>query len=143
MNMFSPIKRIFNFFGLADKVDQDVSKLSGGEQQKLSLILALIHNPKLVFLDELTTGLDPSARREVWEILKGLQKAGLTIVLTSHYMDEVTKLCDRILVMNHGEMVYTGTIKETLSWTKADNLEDAYLRIIGEGDKNEPLMGVV
>lgn len=138
-----PYETYLKLFGLEDKVNQDVSSLSGGEQQKLSLILAILHRPKLVFLDELTTGLDPEARREVWAILKSLQKEGLTIVLTSHYMDEVTNLCDRIMVIKEGGMVFSGTIQDALRWTGKDNLEDAYLNIVGEGDKREKLMDII
>tara|TARA_Y100000588_G_scaffold371074_1_gene441990 strand:- start:169 stop:924 length:756 start_codon:yes stop_codon:yes gene_type:complete len=139
----TPYEELLKLFGLNRLIKQDVSKLSGGEQQKLSLVLALLHKPDLVFLDELTTGLDPSARRDVWSILKKLQKEGLTIVLTSHYMDEVMQLCDRILVISQGEIRYTGTTEEALKWTGTTNLEDAYLSLIGERDKNESFMGVV
>ena len=138
-----PYVSYLKLFGLEDKIHQDVSSLSGGEQQKLSLILAILHKPKLVFLDELTTGLDPEARREVWAILKSLQKEGLTIVLTSHYMDEVTKLCDKIMVIKEGQMVFSGSIEDALKWTEKDNLEDAYLTIVGEGENRETLMDIV
>lgn len=139
----TPYQELLDTFGLTGLENQDVSKLSGGEQQKLSLVLALIHKPELVFLDELTTGLDPSARREVWAVLKKLQQEGLTIVLTSHYMDEVMQLCDRILVICEGQIRYTGTTDQALKWTNTTNLEDAYLSLIGEGEKNEAFMGVI
>lgn len=130
-------------FGLHDKMNQDVSKLSGGEQQKLSLILAILHKPKLVFLDELTTGLDPEARRDVWAVLKTLQRQGLTIVLTSHYMDEVTNLCDKVMVIKEGQMIFSGSIQDALKWTGKDNMEDAYLSIVGEEAKRETLMDII
>lgn len=86
-------------FGLSDKCKSQVSELSGGQKQRLFIILALIPNPKVVFLDELTTGLDTRARREVWKGLLDLKKKGLTIFLTSHFMDEVEVLCDRICIL--------------------------------------------
>ncbi len=117
-------------FELNDKTNQTVSKLSGGERQKLSVILALLHNPKVVFLDELTTGLDPAARKEVWKFLKGLKEKGLTIFLTSHYMDEVHYLCDNISILNKGREIITGTPDEVIQNSGEENLEEAYLKYI-------------
>lgn len=114
-------------FGLADKKDKYVSMLSGGQKQKLSVLLALINKPKIVFLDELTTGLDPEARRDVWNILKALQKKGLTIFLTSHYMEEVFFLCDRLMIIKKGKYVVSGTPKEVIKSAGASTLEEAYL----------------
>lgn len=121
-------------FQLADKKDQLVKTLSGGEKQKLAVLLALLHNPKLIFLDELTTGLDPQARREVWKILTKLKKQGVSILLTSHYMDEVENLCDRIIVLKKGKIVFEGTTSELVNNTKQKNLEEAYLDLIEEGN---------
>lgn len=114
-------------FGLSDKKNQPVNKLSGGERQKLSVLLALIPQPELVFLDELTTGLDVLARHEVWNILVGLKKKGMTIFLTSHYMDEVETLCDRICIIKQGEIIASGTVSEVIESSPFDRLEDAYL----------------
>lgn len=90
-------------FGLDDLRKRYVSKLSGGEKQKLSVVLALIGNPEIVFLDELTTGLDVAARREVWRTLNRLREQGLTIFLTTHYMEEAEALCDHICMIKSGE----------------------------------------
>lgn len=125
-------KTLIGKFGLGDKIKQDVSKLSGGERQKLSVFIALINQPKLVFLDELTTGLDPRARRDVWKLLKSLQKEGLTIFLTSHYMDEVEALCDEVLIINNGQSVIAGTPDGIVEKSGMTNLEEAYLYYIGE-----------
>ena len=114
-------------FGLADKERQFVKDLSGGERQKLSVLLALLHRPKLVFLDELTTGLDPVARREVWQLLRSLRDDGLTVVLTSHYMDEVESLCDRLLVMNAGRVIQQGRVQQLVAESGQQSLEAAYL----------------
>ena len=87
-------RKLCEQFGIGNKVDRAVKNLSGGERQRLFIVLALIPNPELVFLDELTTGLDAKARRDVWKILSELKSNGLTIFLTSHFMDEVEALCD-------------------------------------------------
>lgn len=89
--------------------------------------MALILQPQVVFLDELTTGLDTKARREVWKILSDLKKRGLTIFLTSHYMDEVEVLCDTICILKKGEVAFYGTVKEATSGSPYDKFEDAYL----------------
>lgn len=104
-----------------------VSKLSGGEKQKLSVILALIGNPEIVFLDELTTGLDVAARREVWNTLKELKHQGLTIFLTTHYMEEVEALCDKICIIRNGKKVAEGSVAQVISASGKSKLEDAYL----------------
>lgn len=111
-----------------DKVKKNyVSTLSGGEKQKLAVILALIPNPEVVFLDELTTGLDVEARRDVWKLLKSLKKDKVTMLLTSHYMDEVEALCDKILIIKNGKLLALGTVEEIITSSPCDNLEDAYL----------------
>lgn len=131
-------------FSLEDKINQQVSSLSGGERQKLSVILALLHEPKIVFLDELTTGLDPLARREVWSFLKSLKEREITIFLTSHYMDEVNFLCDRITIIDKGKEILTGTPEQVIKESGKDNLEEAYLSFIdNKEDKNEEIMGII
>lgn len=101
-------------FELSDKRKTQVTKLSGGQRQRLSLILALLGRPKIVFLDELTTGLDPEARRMVWNGLRERNNDGLTVVLTSHHMDEVEYLCDRVCVMVDARIVDSGTVAELI-----------------------------
>ena len=119
-------------FGLGTLRKSFVSKLSGGERQKLSVVLALIGIPELVFLDELTTGLDVVARREVWRTLKQLKERGLTIFLTTHYMEEAEALCDRVCIIKSGKKVTEGTIDEVITASGQKNLEDAYLFFMGE-----------
>lgn len=92
-------------FGLSDKLKSHVSELSGGQKQRLFIVLALIPNPEVVFLDELTTGLDARARRDVWKSLANLKAKGLTILLTSHFMDEVEALCDKIMILKKGKSI--------------------------------------
>ena len=119
-------------FGLGTLRKSFVSKLSGGERQKLSVVLALIGSPEIVFLDELTTGLDVVARREVWRTLKQLKGQGLTIFLTTHYMEEAEALCDRVCIIRSGKKVIEGTIGDVIAASGQKNLEDAYLFYMGE-----------
>lgn len=119
-------------FNLKDKAKNLISELSGGEKQRLFIILALIPNPEVVFLDELTTGLDVKARRDVWKSLLELKRQGLTIFLTSHFMDEVEVLCDKICIMKKGEIGFYGTVEEAIKISPYEKLEDAYLWFVDE-----------
>lgn len=114
-------------FQLEAYVNQKVEQLSGGERQKLSVVVALIPKPKVIFLDELTTGLDIAARREVWHILKGSKQKGMTIFLTTHYMEEAENLCDRVLILKAGRRLCEGSVAEIIESSPFGNLEDAYL----------------
>lgn len=120
-------RQLLESFGLSELRKSFVSKLSGGERQKLSVVLALIGNPEIVFLDELTTGLDVVARREVWRTLKHLKEQGLTIFLTTHYMEEAEALCDRVCIIKSGKKVAEGSIDEVVAAAGQNNLEEAYL----------------
>ncbi|MGV8146754.1 MAG: ATP-binding cassette domain-containing protein [Alkaliphilus sp.] len=102
-------------FDLDSKLNSYVSKLSGGQRQKLSVTLSLIGNPEIVFLDELTTGLDPNARRDMWEYIREIKKEGRTVFMTTHYMEEAEYLCDRICIINKGEIIALGTVEEVIS----------------------------
>lgn len=124
-------------FDLADKREAFVSELSGGQKQKLFIVLALIPNPKVVFLDELTTGLDTKARRGVWKSLQELKEQGLTIFLSSHFMDEVEILCDRIGILKDGGFVFEGTVQEAVELSPYERLEDAYLWFTGEEETGD------
>ncbi len=98
-------------FNLYEKLDSYVGKLSGGQRQKLSIILALISKPKIVFLDELTTGLDPKSRRDMWETVLRLKKKGITVYLTTHFMEEAEYLCDRVAIMKQGQIVALDSVE--------------------------------
>ena len=124
--------RLLEGFGLGELRKRFVSKLSGGERQKLSVVLALIGKPEIVFLDELTTGLDVVARREVWRTLKQLKNRGLTIFLTTHYLEEAEALCDRVCIIRSGKKVAEGSIEEVITASGQRNPEDAYLFFMGE-----------
>lgn len=123
----SDYKELLNQFGLMDKCKSQISELSGGQKQRLFIILALIPNPEVVFLDELTTGLDARARRDVWKGLLDLKEKGLTIFLTSHFMDEVEILCDKICILKKGSSIFYGTVEESIEKSPFEKLEEAYL----------------
>lgn len=125
-------RTLLESFGLRGKEKQTVMELSGGERQRLSVLLALIPKPEIVFLDELTTGLDARARRDVWRYLERLKAGGLTVLLTSHYMDEVEALCDRICILKQGKVVSEGTIQDVVAKSPYQQLEKAYLFHTGE-----------
>ena len=95
--------------GLAGKARTRFKKLSGGQKQRLSIALALVGSPRVAVLDELTTGLDPQARRDTWELIEGVRQRGVTIVLVSHFMEEAERLCDRVAVIDSGRVVVTDT----------------------------------
>lgn len=119
-------------FGIGDKTKAAVKSLSGGERQRLFIVLALIPQPEIVFLDELTTGLDAKARRSVWKTLESLKKQGLTIFLTSHFMDEVEALCDEICILKKGTVVFRGTVEQAKEQCGCEHFEDAYLKLSDE-----------
>jgi ABC-2 type transport system ATP-binding protein len=94
---------------LTEKADAWVGKLSGGQRQRLAVATALVCNPKILFLDEPTTGLDPQSRRQLWDIIREFQRTGGTVLLTTHYMDEAERLCDRLAIVDHGQVIAEGS----------------------------------
>jgi len=104
-----PVEEVIEMIGLKEKADDRVKRLSGGQQRRLDVGLGVIGNPLLLFLDEPTTGLDPSGRRDSWDLIRRLAAGGTTVLLTTHYMDEVEALADRVAVLSHGEIVASGT----------------------------------
>jgi ABC-2 type transport system ATP-binding protein len=99
---------------LTEKADSWVGKLSGGQKQRLAVATALVGNPRILFLDEPTTGLDPQSRRQLWEIIRSFQKTGGTVLLTTHYMDEAERLCDRLAIVDQGQIIAEGTPSELI-----------------------------
>jgi ABC-2 type transport system ATP-binding protein len=95
--------------GLEDKAKSQVKALSGGQKQRFSIATTLVNNPVAIFLDEPTTGLDPQARRNLWELVQQIQKKGTTVIMTTHYMEEAQILCDRVAIMDEGKIIATGT----------------------------------
>ncbi|MGL5193726.1 MAG: ABC transporter ATP-binding protein [Chroococcales cyanobacterium] len=106
------IKQWLNYVELGDRQDSLVKTLSGGMKRRLQIARALLHQPDILFLDEPTVGLDPQTRRRLWEIIKDLNRQGMTMLLTTHYMDEVEYLCDRIGIMDGGKLIELGTLSE-------------------------------
>jgi ABC-2 type transport system ATP-binding protein len=104
-----PVEEVLHLVGLGDKADSRVRGLSGGQQRRLDLGLGIIGNPELLFLDEPTTGFDPSARRGAWDVVRALTRGGTTVILTTHYMDEAEALADRVAIVNQGRIVAEGT----------------------------------
>ncbi|HEX5823240.1 MAG TPA: ABC transporter ATP-binding protein, partial [Candidatus Limnocylindrales bacterium] len=110
-----PTNELFELMDLGEKRTTRTQDLSGGQRQRLSVALALVNDPELVFLDEPTTGMDPAARRALWDIVLGLKAEGRSILLTTHYMEEAEVLCDRIAIMDHGRILEEGTVDELVS----------------------------
>jgi ABC-2 type transport system ATP-binding protein len=140
-------KKFLDEVDLGEKADSFVEDLSGGQKQRFSIVAALVHNPKVFFLDEPTTGLDPQARRHLWELIKQVQSRGISVILTTHYMDEAEVLCDRIAIMDRGKIIKLDTpkklIKDLLAkgFTKEQrveqaDLEDVFIDLTGKGLKN-------
>ena len=129
--------------GLAAKRDAWFMNLSGGQKQRLFIALALIHQPELVFLDELTTGLDPQARRAIWELVRDIRARGSTVFLTTHLMEEAERLCDRVAIIEHGRVIEMGTPLELVArhcperrviYSTGDEHDEQLHELRGEGD---------
>jgi ABC-2 type transport system ATP-binding protein len=114
--------RVIGLVQLEEKRDARVGALSGGQKQRLALACALVGDPDLLFLDEPTTGLDPQARRQLWDLIEQFRKAGRTILLTTHYMDEAERLCDRVAIMDHGRIIALGTPRELIASTGVEHV---------------------
>ena len=128
---------------LSEKANSYIESLSGGQKQRFSIAAALVHNPKVFFMDEPTTGLDPQARRNLWDLVKEIRDKGITVILTTHYMDEAELLCDRVAIMDKGEIVTIAPpkvlIKELLGrgfkkeqHVEQANLEDVFIDLTGK-----------
>ncbi|WP_072805299.1 ABC transporter ATP-binding protein [Rhodococcoides yunnanense] len=109
-----PVREVLGRVGLADRGDTRVKFLSGGEQRRLDLACAIIGQPRVLFLDEPTTGLDPESRRNTWTLIEELKRSGVTIMLTTHYLDEAEQLCDRLAFMHKGRVVRSGTVADVV-----------------------------
>jgi ABC-2 type transport system ATP-binding protein len=116
---------------LRDHARSYFGKLSGGQKQRVSIALALVGNPELAVLDELTTGLDPHARRETWRLVEGVRATGVTVLLVTHFMDEAERLCDRVAIFDAGRVVATGTPTELRAAAGASTLDDAFVSLTG------------
>jgi ABC-2 type transport system ATP-binding protein len=135
----TPAESLLGKVNLLDKAEARPNRLSGGQKQRFSIACALVNDPKVLFLDEPTTGLDPQAKRNLWDLVLELNKSGMTIVLTTHNMEEAEFLCDRLAIMDHGKVIAEGTPQELIMQYAPDappvprhgNLEDVFLRLTG------------
>lgn len=122
---------LLEFVELKEKADVNIRNLSGGMKRKLILARSLLNNPELLILDEPTTGLDPHSRHSVWEKLNYLKSKKTTLILTTHYMEEAERLCDRVAIMNSGKIVTIDTPSRLMSLHNGSNLEEVYLKLTG------------
>jgi len=115
-------ERVMEMVSLTEKRRAWVGKLSGGQKQRLAVACALVGDPELLFLDEPTTGLDPQSRRQLWEVIRDIRRRGRTVLLTTHYMDEAERLCDRVAVVDHGRVIATGSPAELIARLGGDHV---------------------
>ena len=132
-----PVEDVIKLVQLDEKQDGRVGKLSGGQKQRLALACAIVGDPELLFLDEPTTGLDPQSRRQIWELVEEFKATGRSILLTTHYMDEAERLCDRIAIIDHGHVIALGTPRELISSLGADHVVEFVLVHNGAHRLNE------
>jgi len=131
------IAKLLKLVELEKVADRYASTYSGGMRRRLDLALSLIHEPRVLFLDEPTQGLDPHARQLIWNHLRELNRKGMTVFLTTHFMEEAEALCDRIAIMDKGQIVTRGTVPELLSQHEAKNLEEVFLKTTGSSLADE------
>lgn len=151
LNMFASIygakinaMQLLREVQLEEKAKSYPEKLSGGQKQRFSIVTALVNTPKVLFLDEPTTGLDPQARRNLWELVQDIKKKGITVILTTHYMEEAELLCDRVAIMDNGEIIALDSPKNLVKQllkrgfkktqrVEQGNLEDVFIDLTGKG----------
>ncbi len=127
-------RKLLDFVALQDKADISIQNLSGGMKRRLLLARSLMNNPELLMLDEPTTGLDPHSRHSVWEQLSRLKSNGISLILTTHYMEEAEKLCDRVAIMDSGRIISLGTPADLMNKYNG-NLENVYMKLTGRNLK--------
>ena len=139
---------LLRLVNLEDKAKNKYKVLSGGQKQRFSIATTLINKPKIVFLDEPTTGLDPQARRNLWQLIKDIQSKGATVIITTHYMDEAEQLCDRIAILDEGKIIALASPDKMIDdlvangferpkQVKAANLEDVFIQLTGKEIRDE------
>ena len=139
---------LLKIVNLADKAKNKYKELSGGQKQRFSIATTLINKPRIIFLDEPTTGLDPQARRNLWELIKNIRAEGTTVIITTHYMDEAEQLCDRIAILDEGKIISLASPDKMIDdlvnsgferpkQVKAANLEDVFIHLTGKEMRDE------
>ena len=147
-NQTTNARELLKLVNLEDKAKNKYKELSGGQKQRFSIATTLINKPKIIFLDEPTTGLDPQARRNLWQLIKDIRAKGTTVIITTHYMDEAEQLCDRIAIMDEGKIIalaspdkliddLVATGFERPKQVKAANLEDVFIQLTGKHIREE------
>lgn len=147
-NRSIPPMDLLNLVNLKDKAKSKYKELSGGQKQRFSIATTMINDPKIIFLDEPTTGLDPQARRSLWELIKGIREKGTTVIITTHYMDEAEVLCDRVAIIDSGKIIamdspdklvdnLVATGFERPREVKKANLEDVFIHLTGHTLREE------
>ena len=147
-NQTANARELLKLVNLEDKAKNKYKELSGGQKQRFSIATTLINKPKIIFLDEPTTGLDPQARRNLWQLIKDIRAEGTTVIITTHYMDEAEQLCDRIAIMDEGKIIalaspdkliddLVATGFERPKQVKAANLEDVFIQLTGKDIREE------
>src|SRR5687768_13283712 len=137
------VSEVLTLVGLHDKSRAHVRTLSGGQKQRLSLGCALAGDPELLFLDEPTTGLDPQSRRQTWEIVEGLMARGRTVLLTTHYMEEAARLCDRVAVVDHGKVIALGTPRELIASLGAEHVIEFAVAEAAAASLDDAILGAL
>ncbi len=123
--------------GLVSDAERRVGKYSGGMRRRINLIMALVHDPEIAFLDEPTVGMDPQSRRAVWDFIKELKKQDKTIILTTHYMEEAEELCDRVGIIDHGKLIALDAPEQLKTKFEARNLEEVFIHLTGRRIREE------
>ncbi len=147
-NQTTNARELLKLVNLEDKAKNKYKELSGGQKQRFSIATTLINKPRIIFLDEPTTGLDPQARRNLWQLIKDIRAKGTTVIITTHYMDEAEQLCDRIAIMDEGKIIalaspdkliddLVATGFERPKQVKAANLEDVFIQLTGKHIREE------
>ncbi len=127
------VDELLRKMGLFEDARRRVGKYSGGMKRRINLIMALVNDPEIVFLDEPTAGMDPQSRRAVWDFIRELKKRNKTVILTTHYMEEADELCDRVGIIDYGKLIALGTPKQLKGKFKAKNLEEVFIQLTGRG----------
>ena len=136
------IKSALEIVDLWDRKGSFVKTFSGGMKRRLEIGRGLVHRPKILFLDEPTTGLDPQTRNSIWKHIKEMNKAGMTIFFTTHYMPEVEEVADEVAIIDHGKLITIGSIDDIEKKTKTKSLEDAFLSLTGKDIRDEPASAI-
>jgi ABC-2 type transport system ATP-binding protein len=126
------VERLMQQFGLEKYAKFNVNALSGGYKQRVLIARALMHEPKLVILDEPTVGLDPDIRRQLWDVIRALKQQGKTVILTTHYLEEAEKLSDRVCMLSRGKIIMTATVHDLKERHKKETLEEIFLELVKE-----------